>query len=45
MHDLGGALGLFDKGGDLRTTLNNVAPVRRLDLEGAGIENGVDLSK
>jgi D-cysteine desulfhydrase family pyridoxal phosphate-dependent enzyme len=40
----GGALGIFDKGEDLLSTLSQIAPAKRLDIYGKKLENGVDIS-
>jgi len=40
----GGALGLFDKVGDLLPALGGIAPARRLDVYGKGLVDGIDVS-
>lgn len=41
----GGALGLFDKGNDLLSTMDRISPTKRLDLYGKGMNHGVDISR
>ncbi len=41
----GGALGLFDKANDLMSTMNRISSAIRLDLNGNGESNAIDLSK
>jgi hypothetical protein len=40
----GGAVGMFDKGSDLLSTLSKIAPAKRLDVYGKG-NNGIDVSQ
>lgn len=40
----GGALGLFEKGDHLVTTLEHIAPVKRLDIYGKNLPDSVDLT-
>ena len=39
----GGALGMFDKGESLLPTMAKIAPVKRLDVYGKGLDNGIDV--
>jgi D-cysteine desulfhydrase len=41
----GGSLGLFDKGDDLLSTLQTIAPSSRLDIYGKALPNSVDISR
>jgi D-cysteine desulfhydrase len=41
----GGALGLFEQGHSLRQTMSKIAPAKRLNVYGKGLEYGVDISK
>lgn len=40
----GGALGLFDKTSSLFDKLQDIAPAKRLDVYGKGLQGGIDLS-
>jgi hypothetical protein len=41
---LGGALGLFDKGDSIMSTLAELSPTKRLDVYGKDPQHGIDIS-